>query len=266
MSCRPLRNTPQATSMSTLRCLWLSSMLINWTSPILSADEPATLPTTLSLQQKLESQIKTFSQQIEAAPDDINLYSRRGDVNFFAGNYAAAVADYSKMVELDPQTDTSHWRRGIAYFYNGQFAAAAAQFDRYHSFDDVDRENGIWRYLSQYRSKGAGEARKELLKYDKDDREPFGDVYQLFAGTMTGEAILAKIKTAELTETEREKRMFYAALYVGLNDAVEGRDESARQHLQLAANNRWAPVAGYGPHYMWQVARLHVAQLPKDTP
>lgn len=266
MSCRYLRKSDRTTSMSIVRCLWISSILMCWTIPLLAADETATEPTTLSLQQKLESQIKTFTEQIEAAPENINLYSRRGDLQFFAGKFAAAVADYSKMVELDPQTDTSHWRRGIAYFYNGQFPAAAAQFDRYHSFDDVDRENGIWRYLSQYRSKGADEARKELLKYDKDDREPFGDVYQLFAGTMTGEAILAKIKNAELTETEREKRMFYAALYVGLNDAVEGRDESAKQHLKLAANNRWAPVAGYGPHYMWQVARLHLAQLTNETP
>lgn len=210
------------------------------------------------------SEIKSLTSKINGDVNNVNLYSKRGDAYFYSGQFEKAVADYSKMVEIEPRTDTSHWRRGIAYFYTEEFDNAAAQFDRYHSFDNVDRENGIWRYLSHYQSKGKEAARNELLKYDKDDREPFGDVYQLFAGTMTAEQILSKIKTAEINDSEREKRSFYALLYVGLNEAVEGRRQTAKKHLTQAAQNTWAPKSGYGPHYMWQVARLHAEKLSKS--
>lgn len=212
-----------------------------------------------------KAQATELSRQIEARPGVLRLYSQRADVRFFLGDFPGAVADYSKMVELDPETDTSHWRRGIAYFYAGDFKAAAGQFERYHAYDQVDRENGIWRYLSQRKALGLEKAREGLLKYEKDDREPFPDVYRLFAGTIEPEAIRKRIEDAEISEEEEEKRLFYAELYIGLNEAVEGRNDSAIRFLKRAVANNWAEDAGYGPHYMWQVARLHLEQLQQPA-
>jgi lipoprotein NlpI len=189
------------------------------------------------------------------------LYSKRGDSLFFLAKFKEAVADYDKLVELKPELDASHWRRGIAYYYAGRYADAAAQFERYHSFDNVDRENGIWRYLSQAMEKGRDEAQKELLRYEKDDREPFGDVYRLFAGTITPEQVLENIAAAKVSDLERKKREFYAELYIGLHLSVLKHDQQALEHLAKAAANTWAPDAGYGPHYMWRVAKLHHEQL-----
>ncbi len=202
---------------------------------------------------------------IDASPKNDDLYSQRGDVQFFLGDFKAAAADYDKMVDLDPKLDSGHWRRGIAWFYTEEYEKAAGQFERYHSFDNVDRENGIWRYLCQYKAFGVEKAREGLLKYEKDDREPFGDVYRLFQGTMTAVELLTKIRKAEISDTERQKRLFYAELYVGLNEEVEGRANSAREHLSAAASNPWPEQAGYGPHYMWQVARLHAELLATDA-
>src|SRR5204863_5187651 len=131
--------------------------------------------------------------EIKGLPEDVDLYSRRGDANFFRGKFAEAVADYEKMVELKPDLDASHWRKGIACFYAQRYKDAAHQFEIYHSFDNVDRENGIWRFLSQAKSMGLTEARKGLLQYKKDDREPFPDVYRMFAGEMTGAQVLQRI-------------------------------------------------------------------------
>ena len=206
-----------------------------------------------------------LTQAIQASPQSLDLYSQRGDLRFFLGEFAAAVADYDKMVELDREQDAGHWRRGIALFYAGEHEQAAGQFERYHSFDNVDRENGIWRYLCQRKAFGETKAREGLLRYEKDDREPFGDVYRLFQGTVTAEELLEKIRVAKISETEREKRLFYAELYVGLNEAVEGREKTAQTHLAAAAKNPWGEKAGYGPHYMWQVARLHAELLAKPA-
>lgn len=182
--------------------------------------------------------------------------SARGDAYFKLGRFAEAVADYDKMVELEPGLDAGHWRRGIAWFYAGQFEKAAGQFERYHSFDNVDRENGIWRYFSQRRAFGKEKAQEGLLRYEKDDREPFPDVYALFQGKRTPEQILEKIDAAKIGDDDREARRFYAHLYIGLNFAVEDKPEQAIPHLRKAVANTWGPSAGYGPTYMWHVGRL----------
>ena len=209
--------------------------------------------------------VTRLTQAIAASPSTIDLYSQRGDARFFLGEFAPAAADYDKMVELAPSEDAGHWRRGIAWFYAGVYEKASGQFERYHSFDNVDRENGIWRYLCQRKAFGLEKARAGLLKYEKDDREPFGDVYRLFEGKLTAEELLDKIRQAKISDTEREKRLFYAELYVGLNEAVEGRNDSAKTHLSAAAKNSWGERAGYGPNYMWQVARLHAEVLAKPV-
>ncbi len=209
------------------------------------------------LHQTLDADIARLTEQIQGTPDKVDLYSRRGDLLFFRGTFTDAVADFDKMVELAPDLETSHWRRGIAYFYAKRYKDAARQFEIYHSFDNVDRENGIWRYLSQVKALGKDEARKGLLKYEKDDREPFPDVYRLFAGKLTGEQLLENIAAAKITPEEREKRLFYAELYVGLNDFVDDKAESAEKHLGNAVRNRWGEKTGGGPSWMWHVGRVH---------
>lgn len=219
-----------------------------------------------ALRDKLDAQVARLTEAVQQSPDNVQLYSQRGDSYFFRGDFRSAVADYAKMVELDPQVDASHWRKGIAHFYADEYDQAAGQFERYHSFDNVDRENGIWRYLSQVQALGREKAREGLLKYQKDDREPFPDVYKLFAGEITPEQIIERIDAAKITDAEREKRRFYGHLYIGLNYAVENEPRKAAEHLREAVRNTWAPTAGYGPAYMWQVGRLHYELLTKQKP
>ena len=233
-----------------------------------AADEEHPLSKTerTKLADKFQQQITDCTERLAKDPKDVDQYSKRADAYFFLADFPKAVADYEKMVELNPKIDAEHWRRGIARFYAGQYPEAAKQFESYHSFDDVDRENGIWRFFSQFKAHGAEKARAGLLLYKKDDREPFPSVYKLFSKDMTAEQVLGRIKDADLSATEREKQVFYASLYVGLNEALEGRPESARPHLRVSTANKWGPTAGYGPNYMWHVGRLHFDLLSKQPP
>jgi lipoprotein NlpI len=202
----------------------------------------------------------TIAAQTESIKKDgagIYAYSSRGDAYFKRGRFVEAADDYEKMVELDASQDKSHWRRGIACFYAGRHEKAARQFEIYHTFDDVDRENGIWRYFSQYKAYGKDKAKAGLLQYAKDDRQPFPAVYQLFEGKLTADQVLASVEEAKIGDDEKEQRRFYASLYVGLNAAVEGRKDEALKHLRTAVANKWAPTAGFGPEYMWHVGRVH---------
>ncbi|MBW3542509.1 MAG: hypothetical protein KY476_19780 [Planctomycetes bacterium] len=228
-----------------------------------TVEHPLSAEQRKQLADRYASIAEEATNRLKERPRDVALFSRRGDAYFFLGRFKDAVADYERMVELDASLAAEHWRRGIAYFYAGRHKDAARQFELYHSYDDVDRENGIWRYLSQVKAYGREKARKELLKYEKTDREPFPAVYRLFAGETTADEILQDIEAARLNDAEREQRLFYANLYIGLNHAVEDRPQEAAVHLRRATANRWAsdPKAGYGPHYMWHVGRMHLEKL-----
>ena len=116
-------------------------------------------PDREKLNARFDKDIVRLTEEIAKAAKSVDLYSQRGDAYFYRGKFAEAVADYEKMVELQPALETSHWRKGIAYFYAERFNDAARQFEIYHSFDNVDRENGIWRYLSQTKAVGRAKAR-----------------------------------------------------------------------------------------------------------
>jgi len=223
--------------------------------PPLSAEKRA------QMLKELDEEIQRLTATIQANPDALQAYSHRGDAYFKRGRFAEAADDYEKMVALDASLDAGHWRRGIACFYAGRYEKAARQFEIYNTFDNVDRENGIWRYFSQYKAFGKEKAQAGLLKYAKDDREPFPAVYQLFEGKLTPEQVLSKIADATLSDSERQQRLFYAHLYIGLNHAVEGRAKEAEGHLRKAVANPWAPGSGYGPDYMWHVGRVHLDVL-----
>jgi lipoprotein NlpI len=236
-------------------------------TPVLIAAEleesPLSPEARMKIDEEAKSVIETETEALKITPRGIESLSRRGDAYFQLAEFRKAVADYDQMVVIDPQQDASHWRRGIALFYTGEYEKAAAQFERYHSFDNVDRENGIWRYLCQVKSSGVEEARKGLLKYEKDDREPFPDVFKLFAGTISPSEIDQRIADAKISDEQREMRRFYADLYTGLNHAVEGRDAEATTALRKAVANTWAPKASYGPRWMWHVGRVHFDLLRK---
>ena len=234
-----------------------------------SSPPPRDVPTITEIEtqitRELEEQLALVPPIRDVDPDAVRAYSRRGDLRIFLGRYAEAVSDYRQMVVLDPDSDKSHWRLGIALFFAEDYAAAAAQFDKYHSFYDVDRENGIWRYLSHYRAFGAERARAELLRYEKDDRPPFPHVYRLFDGTLTPADVLLAVKP-DLEESQRQPQLFYSHLYIGMHHVVEDRTDDAQSALRLAVENPWPRKAGFGPGYMWHVGRLQYFRLLRERP
>lgn len=220
------------------------------------------------LREALDERIAKLSEQIRESPDAIHLYSARGTAYFHRGRFEESLADFDKMIELDSELSPSHWRRGIALYYAERYKESARQFEIYHTFDNIDRENGIWRYLAQVKAYGVERAREDLLKYEKDDREPFPDLYAMFAGDLEPDDVLARIRSAEIGDTERQKRFFYARLYLGLYAYTLDDPRAAEDHLRAAVANPWGQKASGGPGYMWHVARVHYNLLnaQRQTP
>jgi len=217
---------------------------------------------TSQLQTQLQALRTRLDQEIADQPDNLQLYSQRGDVHFFLADFGKALADYDKMVELKPEVLALHWRRGLAQYYVGQYEESARQFERYFEQDKSDRENGIWRFYAQARQFGLEEARKRLLPYEQPDRAPLPAIYDLCAGKITAAELEAQLTGDDLSPTEAAKREFYGHLYLGLDYAIKNQPDQARPHLDKAVASDWAKTSGYGPNYMWQIARLQRDLLP----
>lgn len=250
-----------------MRPMLLGVLFATLTASNLTA-EPIDLrsPATQKLEPALRTELARLDQAIVANPADVQLYSRRGDVHFFLADFPRALADYQKMVELDPEVLALHWRLGLAQFYAGKYEDSAKQFERYFELDQSDRENGIWRFYAQVRLHGLEQARQQLLPYEKPDRAPLPDIYDLCAGKLTAAELEARLKGEDLPAQELAKREFYGHLYLGLDYAIKKEDQLARTHLERAIASEWARSSGYGPGYMWQIARLQYDLLTKAPP
>ena len=226
-------------------------------SPVLADNHPLPEKTRSEIRHRLENRVAEINEQLKTSSNSITLISARGTAYFHLAQFDLAIADFDRMIELNPKLDSSHWRRGIALYYVKRFQESAEQFERYHSFDNVDRENGIWRYLAQVKASGLQMAEKELLKYTKDDRKPFGDVYAMFAGKLSDQQVLLRINESPDSAPEKLKQRFYAHLYIGLYSHAKGDTETAEKQLREAVANQWGQQASGGPGYMWHAARVH---------
>lgn len=201
------------------------------------------------------------SKMIEQNPSSVRGWSLRGDIKVFLGDFKGAKYDYEKMIEIDSQLNISHWRLGIVYFYLEDFDRAAKQFEIYHNYDSVDRENGIWRFMSQFKNDGLANARRSLLKYEKDDRPPYPWLYEMFAGRLAPRDVFASIDKENYPPSYKIRVLFHAHFYVGIYlDMVEGKVEEAENLLRKAFENEYGRDTGT---YMWQVAKIHYQLMLK---
>ncbi|RMG40600.1 MAG: hypothetical protein D6725_03000 [Planctomycetota bacterium] len=211
--------------------------------------------------QRWLAERKRLSNRIEQGERDVSLFSRRGDLAFFCGDFSAALQDYDRMIELDPRLARSHWRRGIVLYFLERYGESAKQFAAYHQFDAVDRENGLWYFLARARQIGIAKARREMLHYTRPDRPPMNELYRVYAGKLDPERLRGSV-----LEAGQHAKLFYTALYLGLYFELQGRRRDAAAMLQTAVASRWPQQAGYGPSYMWHVARLRWQQMIRRKP
>ncbi len=225
-----------------------------------TAGEPPISPEARKeMAASFEAQKKAADAVLEGDSKSPDALTRRGDARLFLGDAKGAVADFEKEIALDPSRDAPHWRLGIAYLFAGEHGKSARQFEKYHAYDNRDRENGVWQFLANARVAGIEKARTAMLLYTKFDREPFPSLYEMFAGKMTGDELLAEMEKKGIGD--RPLVMFFAHYYIGLNDDLLGKKESAIAHLAKAVTLATKARAGGGAGYMGTVALLHYEQI-----
>lgn len=174
----------------------------------------------------------------------------RAVADFERGRVVEAAAGFDDVARRAPDVAPQLWQRGIALYYAGRFADCRAQFESHRRVNPNDVENAAWHFLCVARAESPEKARAALLPVGPDARVPMREVYEMFRGTGSPDAILP-------AAGDSLSGQFYAHLYLGLYFEVMGNAARARQHITAAADTRYAPAGGY----MHMVARVHLAQL-----
>lgn len=207
---------------------------------------------------KYVAAILDYTKALELDPANGMTWHLRGCVRFKAGKIAESIADFDKYIALVPKAKVSHWQRGISYYYAGRWDDGIAQFEGYQTYDSNDVENAVWRFMCMARKDGLANARKKILKIGDDKRVPMRQVYDLYAGKLKPDDVLAAATAGELGKEQLNRQLFYAHLYVGIYHELEGNKKVALEHLQKAAEEHRIG------HYMWDVARVHRDLLRKE--
>ncbi|CAN5286069.1 hypothetical protein BH23VER1_BH23VER1_30460 [soil metagenome] len=178
-------------------------------------------------------------------------WQRLGVERFEAGDAAGSVAAFDAYLAARPDALPHHWQRGISLYYAGDFEEGVKQFEAHQTVNAQDIENAAWHFLCVARASDIGEARKRILPQGRDPRVPLSEVYALYAGTGTPEAVLEAAKAGEPDAEALRNQLCYAHLYLGLYYEVAGDAERSRQHIEEASETYAMP------HYMGKVAQVH---------
>jgi len=194
------------------------------------------------------------SSQILVAQQPRELLDR-AVTDFERGRIAESAAGFDALIKLRPDVAPQLWQRGITLYYAGRFADCRAQFESHRTVNPNDVENAAWHFLCVARAESAAKARAALLPVGPDARVPMRQVYDLFRGVLTPEAVLKAAGS-------QASGQFYAELYLGLYFEALGDDSRALEHITAAAADRFAAAGGY----MHTVAKVHLGLLQQRPP
>lgn len=176
---------------------------------------------------------------------------RQAEADFIAGRVEASVTGFDRVAELVPEAAPQLWQRGIALYYVGRYDDCRRMFESHRLVNPNDVENAAWHFLCVARADSPDAAVEALLPVGPDGRRPMTQVYEMFAGRLSPEEVMA-------AAGEQPRARFYAHLYIGLYLEAMGRDDEARPAILAAAEDRFAGAGGY----MHAVAVVHREQLP----
>lgn len=167
--------------------------------------------------------------------------------DFRAGRVEQSAMAFDQLARLVPDQAPELWQRGIAQYYAGRYRDCRDMFISHRTVNPNDVENAAWHFLCVARAESPEAARKQILPVGPDARVPMREVYEMFQGRATPAQVLAAAGSDPSAQ-------FYGRLYVGLYLEAAGDRIKGREHIAVAAQDRFASVGGY----MHDVARVHM--------
>lgn len=209
--------------------------------------------------RQFDKAIEDYTAVLKLEPDSAGAFQQRGSAHFRAGHIKESIADFDQFLKLNPGEEPQHWQRGISYYYAGEFAKGVKQFEIHKTVNPQDVENAVWHYLCKARVDGVEKARAALIDIDSDRRPWAMPVYEMFQGKLKPDDLLKKMEAIQANEARKKDTLYFTHLYIGLFYEADGKTDQAKKHIETA-------VKDYGqPHYMGDVARVHLMQMKKGS-
>ena len=183
---------------------------------------------------------------------DANAWFEEGVSLFFDGKPKESVAAFNKVIELKPDAAPQLWQRGLALYYAGDYQEGRKQFELHRTVNPDDVENAAWHFLCVAKAEGLEAARRAIIPIHGDTRVPMKEIYDLFAGRGSEEAVLKAAEAGDKDALEYRNQLCYAHLYLGLYHEALGHPGLAKEHLLKAAKEDEMD------HYMGRTAQVHV--------
>jgi hypothetical protein len=168
---------------------------------------------------------------------------------FFDCRPAESAGLFDRLVMLRPEEEPALWQRGLALYYAGRYADGRRQFEVHRTVNPDDVENAAWHFLCVARERNPATARGAILPVGPDARVPMAEIYRLFAGGGSAEAVLEAADRGDPARLRNQR--CYAHLYLGLYHEALGDAARAREQILLAAGEYSMD------HYMGRVAKVH---------
>lgn len=150
--------------------------------------------------------------------------------------------------------DPSLWQRGLSSYYACHFREGELQFECDMSSNGSDVEEVVWQFLCRCSNSGFQEARfGGLIALDNENAPssclpvpPMLQVLELFKGIGSPEAVLMSATSTKnggdrngspaiVRSYNNTNALAYAHFYIGMYNEVLGEYETAKHHLQAAA-------------------------------
>ena len=192
------------------------------------------------------------------APNEFRFHFLKGEILFAQGQMAESVAAFDDVIRLQPEYEPQLWQRGLALYYAGRFEDGVKQFETHQTVNSQDVENAVWHLLCAARISNVQTAREKLIPIKHDSRVPMSEIYEMFAGRVKADEVLAaaeKIPSTAASGSDRQSlQMYYAHLYVGLYQEMMGEKNESLTSMKRAVKIN--PLAK--DNFMGQVAAVHV--------
>lgn len=152
---------------------------------------------------------------------------------FAAGEMKESSSVYDEVVEAIPQAKPQLWQRGLALYYADEFEKGVDQFESHQTYNSQDVENSVWHLLCQSNVTSVEEARKKMIKIERDSRIPMKQVFDMFAGTGSPEEVL-KACEYDPENVKPNSEIYHGLLYVGLFHEMMGDQKASNESMTEA--------------------------------
>ena len=205
-----------------------------------------------SAKKDYDQAIADYNEAIRLDPGYALAYNSRGNAWSAKKDYDQAIADYNEAIRLDPGYAHAYCNRGVAFLLTG----SAKVGDDARKVLELEGWRGeysqyavLWGYFGLRRA-GNADAAKRLL----DDAAARCDttawpypVIRYLRGELD--------QTAELAAASDNDEMTVARFYLGLDLALKGRYEEAREHY------RWVKEHGNPSFFQFTLALAELDKL-----